>query len=831
MAIAAALEACPDKAASILADPAEEIFRNGPKYAPVDSYPTFEEGSRMLREQILAIAANPPDGPACIKATPGEGKTEWAVEASTMVARRDERTIIAQPTREMAHQVADRLEANKEAQRVSQKAIVLEGRHNGYTRTVIDALGRPQQVPVLPNCNRYEAVERAARKGYAAGAYVCPRCPYWPSGKKSDEERVGYANCCTYYKTLALAKGRLTLPGIVPSVIVTTHAGFIAHGCGKTDLKSDWAIIDEDPGNALRTTQSWSRDELERGCETIPALRLHRSLLGETMKVAVHVLDRFYQSSQKRKRLHPALQHLEWSEVRGLCDDMVAARYLGEWCLHGKTLARFVEAGARALGHDRDKAKGILGDAAEAKAWLDRGQLYDADDEEIEELPHSLEPELAKELLKVMLEAEDDRESAYAVSLRYNRASGWQWVLDRLDPIEYDGHLVLLDAYADDELVQRYFGLDAPPMTVDVRCRCRDNVTVKHFKVKTTRKVLDDVETRSEIYDKYLWPELEKLRGKKVLFYTSKRYVEWLRARVEAETLEFEAVAYKHWWQDRGDDNYGDYDGLVVFGTPIPNIVGERNSANAVFCGEESLDWRSNSKGRVDPRVKALEDSRRDKELYQAAYRLRPANSGGKEQRIILVTEMPLPVLREMPGALQDYNPQPALDLKWIGEEIADMQFWLDDCWSTAFSAFQYGLGKEFRKWGREAIYAEPGEEPPLFMPYEEIIKRWKRIRAVEERRKEQDGLVTAFGPPCSYVRTRAGAVPVWGNVWAGHRILRALQIVTRQPGEDLGGESVTFAEPGEERPIAAAARPLQQIYGWTAAERAPPGGMPDYDS
>jgi hypothetical protein len=437
----------------------------------------------------------------------------------------------------------------------------------------------------------------------------------------------------------------------------------------------------------------------------------------------------------------------------------------------------------------------IVLDAATTGTGVMRGEFIAMSEDRFDRLPHYKEPELANQVLKVIDQSDIDKEVAYTISLRRTEEHGWSIIFDRVRQLGYEGRLVVLDAYGDERLVRQWVGSDVQKH--EVRCRIDKNVTIKRYpNVRTSRAAMEKIEDRNTIYEKFISPELQLLEKKKVLFYTQKRYADWLMGRVGEEPYDFQQTAIKWWWMDRGDDNYRDYDALVVAGTPYPNILAERDFANALFAGEEPLSWERTKGVYDDERVQAHTLARREKELLQAPYRLRLARPKSKPQTVIIFSAMPLPVELELPGAVEEIKDHAYDSWDWqtetfFAEEVTAI-IEKYGCWTDAFSAFVF-MTDRFFSWLEDSSQTCP-------LSYRQLVYRMLMMRSSPKYTKFVANVVEKVlalsHHDCIY---RGKRVRIWGDVGKAYELLDKIRVGTRDPGvddEELH-EETPFEQPG----------------------------------
>lgn len=748
-------------------------------------YPSHAEAYAALEKALMPYRTQDPVAGTCILAatTPGVGKTRVGLHLASMKCVDNKRGMWAAPTRNIAWQAHDRLKSDE----YGTKVLMLEGRHNGYIALRTDKDGTETEQEVTPNCVRYERIALARMRGYPARTFVCNGCPHCPTYRNKAGEKPPSDQWCRYFKVLYEANNlpngekKATYSGYISSeeahnlkfnkmekIIVTTHhmaAAMIADG---EMLRPDWVIFDEDPISALRETYVWDEGELERDIDGDNFI-VFRALLKRTIFLAKkHLSEPLATPDEKKLRVQLRYNVHEATEY-------------GHTTLWGKSLARFMVVAARQLNVD---LKTVLETTSNTMPPVNPGQLSYMPAEQVARLPHYKEVDLAGELLRILETAEDQKETAYKVSLRHEPNKDWAFVWDHVRRISYEGPLFFLDAYGSPEIVKRYTNRDVT--VIDVKCQVRDNVTVRLYpEVSTNRSDMDDDEEREAIFDDWLLPELRKHDGKRVLIYTQKRYASWLEEKItEEKDLSFASLNFKWFWQDRGDDSFGDFDTVIVFGTPIPNIIAERQFANALYAGEEPISWKTNHNNEyLDVRAAEHTKARQQNELLQCVYRVRPALPNSKPQAIVIFSKMKLPMEIELKGAKQEKMLERHDEKSRCAVSIWHMYRDLG-CYADGFAPF-IGMDEHFVQWAR-------GERDDFPMDYETMCRRHKRVLRT---RAYRNGRTFAMRHFCNTSPTEA--VPVRQTLYRGrvlnyfgdeekvHKILDRMFEATREPGVD----------------------------------------------
>jgi len=337
--------------------------------------------------------------------------------------------------------------------------------------------------------------------------------------------------------------------------------------------------------------------------------------------------------------------------------------------------------------------------------------------------------------------------------------------------------LIYLDAYGEQLIADRIMG--RPVDIREVHCKVRENVNLKIFpEVNTSKKVMN--KWKDQLFNKYVDPELRMLSGT-VLFYTQKCYAKWLKDRIEEGNYGFGSFVIKYFWQDRGDDSYGDFDNLCMIGTPWSNIIGERNFCNALFHGEEPIDWSTGAKFVPnDPRVKAHNEARQEKEMLQALFRLRPSKPRDKEQNILVFSNMKLPLWFEMPGATLYTQKKPSVDEGGIAKTIIDTTKKFG-CWTDLLISFYKQEDNIFNWFDNGAL--DSVEDFPL--TYEKLIERFKLKAYLEEYTGYRDSIMSLFGYKGKTIDYRGRKIVCYGDEEKMRSLLDTLRLATRIPGAE----------------------------------------------
>jgi len=763
-----------------------------PKPIQPNLFSSFDEASNMLHDAMMLIGddiiAGKEIAATLFKTTPGIGKTEAALHLACKLAHAKKNCFLASVTRNMSWQIHDRIHGLKQGLR----AIVVDGRHGGYERKWVDNDG-VHIIPVEKNCFNYEKVELAHKKGYPVYKYVCAGCSYCPTYKYPDGEKAGYQLACPYYKRIYEARGWKPVSGVggtAPIFLLTHHMMANFHIDSETmKNRMDLAIYDEDPTAALRETHVWTEDELSK------------KLLNENMKPLRDFLKAVIYYAEYYRIASNYINGKDYKENPDKSPECKEAleksRYMGSIILHGKRLAAVLKHAAKM---DKTDLVPLLEMAETMDSGLSNGYFMNIPNftcSDLEKLPHYKEPELANELKRIFLDAENNEEFAYKVSLRWDEVNKWQVVWDEVRQINYGKSLLLLDAYGEKLIVDRITGRDV--VVREVHCKLRKNVKVRVFpEINTSRKSMNLY--KDKIFDNYIDPELRKLKGEKVLFYTQKCYVDWLKERIEKGNFQLDTFVVKYFWQDRGDDSYGDFDDQFIVGTPWSNPIGERNFCNALFHGDIPIDWTTGI-GYVpnDPRVKAHQEARQEKEMLQALFRLRPSKPRDKAQQILVFSNMKLPMEYEMPGAELYNQTNPSIDVDGIQKTMVAV-YKKFGCWTNYLASF-YGHHDQIFKWFDEGGL-ESDEEFPL--SYEELGRTFIRIKNTNIFDEKVENIFTKILALKQATFDYHGKeVHCWGDVEKLKSLLDTLRLATRIPGcdDEEGPYEPSVASEGETAP------------------------------
>lgn len=739
-------------------------------------FDSFEQASNVLHQAMMKlgdkiIAGN--DIPATLfKTTPGIGKTEAALHLVCHLAKHKKVCFFASATRDMSWQIYDRI--YKGFFGAGLRPIIIDGRHNGYNRKWFDEDGLHVK-PIPPNCHHYDKVEIAQNKGYPVHKYVCAGCSHCPAFKFADGGKVGYGGACEYYKRIYEARGWRPVQGAggTEPIFLLTHHMLVNFHTDSETMKDrmDLAIYDEDPTIALRTEYTWDSAEIHKEKLTNENMRGFRQYLqavlyfAEYYRISSQYLcgEDYYKNPDKSPECKEALSK---------------SKFMNTYTLSGKKLADVLKHAAKMNKTDLME---LLELTETVDVGLENGEIMNFPEFDVtqeEKLPFFKEPELANELKNIVLDAEKGEESAYKVSFRYDDLNKWSIVWDEVRQINYGRSLLYLDAYGEQLIADKIMG--RPVDIQEVHCKVRENVNLKVFpEVNTSKKVMN--KWKDQLFNKYVDPELRIFKGGKTLFYTQKCYAEWLKDRIEAGNYGFDSFVIKYFWQDRGDDSYGDFDNLCMIGTPWSNIIGERDFCNALFHGEEPIDW-STGKNFVpnDPRVKAHNEARQEKEMLQALFRLRPSKPRDKAQNILVFSNMKLPFWFEMPGATIGKQKKPSVDEAGIAKTIIDTTKKFG-CWTDLLISFYSQEGNIFNWFDNGGL--DSGEDFPL--TYEELIERFKLKAYLEEYTEYRDSLMSLFGHNWETIDYRGRKIAYYGDEEKMRSLLDTLRLATRIPGAD----------------------------------------------
>lgn len=735
----------------------------------------FDGAAKSVDDSVSALADKTFTNPVLVKTTPGIGKTESGIHLATRWSKIGNRNFYAVPTRDMCWQIWERFKGGFYGQ--GHKVVILEGRHNGYVRTRMNEKGQLDEITVHENCYNYDRVQRAASRGYPPGKFVCPACPYSPHHKNEEEqnEKVGMSYCCPYYKTLYQAAG-ITMKndewGWAP-IILVTHQMMATIATESELIKPGSVIIDEDWAPALTDTFSWPEQELTKKITGAEDLSVFRKLLFEALQLAKKY------KHQADYPLGPDADKDKTPDGILLRNAMKESKLFDSYAVWGKRLALYIKIAAKNIGFDY---KEVLEKARIADQGVDNGEYMNMTELRELSVPHYKEPELAEEILSIIGHSLEDKEFAYTVSLRWEeKQGGWCYHWQNVRRMKYGGPTVFLDAYGDEKLIQRITGQEVD--VIDVHCKVRNNVYIHaHTDVRTSKSSM--AINKDKIFDEYVHPYLIRFKNKKVLFYSLKCYENWLRSRVIDGKYDLDSFVCKHFWQDRGDDSYGDYDAVIMVGTPLSNIVAERHFANARFAGEEPLDW-STGKGFVynDERVQMHMDARQYKEMLQAIYRLREAKPRKKEQHVVIISTMKIDFNYEMPGSTFMWKPKGAAveeDKNAVFDSIYRV-FKTVGGWTDLFCAFVH-KHKHLAEW-LESVNS--GADKGFFFTYEEMKKRYNQWRKHPFHLGAKGMFVFGAGQKFREVMYRGKNIRVCGDV---NKVIEALELIrkaTREPGVD----------------------------------------------
>lgn len=759
-----------------------------PPSVPENLFDDFVESSETLDSSMyelgLKIISGEIVGPVLYKTTPGIGKTEAALHLACQVAKADKICFFSSATREMAWQISDRMYSGDFGNGL--RPIVIDGRHDGYTRKRLDKSGAVTKIDVKRNCHNYDKVEIAHKYGYPVYKYVCEKCPLCPHYKDASGHKTGYDGACQYYRRMWEALGWHPVygPGKSTPVFLMTHHMMANFHTDSESMKDriDLSIYDEDPTMALRTIVDWPKEEIEKKL-IYPNMRPFRNFLEFVMDKAD-----FYRESAKW------VGGEKYYKTNWTNDDVLKAfkeaKYMDSTIIFGKSLALLLKHCAELNEVD---LMGLLEMTSSMDTGLDSGGLMDINVSQSHILPKYKEPELAEELKNIVLDAEKGIEKAYKVSLRYNppvasedkkAKVGWSIIWDEVRQVNNGKSIVKLDAYGEKLISDRLMG--RPVDVREVYCKVRENVNVTVFpEVNTSKKSMDS--NKDEIFNTYVDPELRKIHnGDTVLFYTQKSYVSWLEYRIKSGNYDFGTFVIKYFWQDRGDDSYGDFDNLFIVGTPWSNIIGERNFCNALFHGEEPIDW-STGIGYVpnDPRVKAHQEARQEKEMLQALFRIRPSKPRVKPQNILIFSKMKLPLEFEMPGATTALQVEPSVDIDGIASTIRKT-YKKFGCWTDYFISFYSKIDNIFNWFDEGAL--DSGEEFPC--TYEELAEKFKLMGNKPGYEKYKESIFSVIGLKPKEIDYRGKKVSFYGDEEKFLEILDALRLSTKPEVDEGPGEA-----------------------------------------
>ena len=733
---------------------------------------TFDTAAPDVNDQMILLTDKVLDKPILVRTTPGIGKTEGGIHAATRYAKQGLTVFYALPTRDMCWQIHERFKSGYYGQ--GHRVIVFDGRHEGYIRTRINDKGFKDEIQIFANCQNYEKVTRCAARGFPPGAFVCPACPMWPHYKNEYGDKTGIGGACPYYQTLYKAAG---IPNKTDAygwatIVLVTHQMMASIVADSTMVKPDVIIVDEDWRTALREVFPWPKKELERQIKGAPELASFRKLLVKSTELA----EKY--KKQSEFPLGPDAEKDKTEMGKLLRDGIKKCKIHGSYGVWGITLANLLKAAAAEMGVDLVQ---VIEAASIADTGINRGAYMHMGDYQEMFVPHYRDSDLASELLMIIGNANDGKEFAYRVSLRWDDNEGWGYFWDYVRRSNFSGPSIFLDAYGSDMLVQRVCDRADPSdiEIIDVHCKVRSNVEVFSYgNAKTSRGAMES--SREELFE-YVDFHLRKSKGLKVLLYIPKCYVEWLKQKLKKGNYNLEAGMIKWFWQDRGDDNYGDYDTLIVFGSAYSNIVAEVHFANAMFYGEEPLDWTTGPGYiPVDPRVRVHLEARQQKEMLQAAFRIRPSKPRLKKQTIVFVSAMKLDLHYEFPGAKINFHKGPLIDANEVMKSVWNITKMVGG-WTELFSAFI--LKEEQLKEWLDAGGMKSGKD--FFMTYDEIVRDMKKWFVHPTYRASKGMLVSGPGYKFRMAAYRKKLIWMCGDEAKVKALLEQLRAATREPGVD----------------------------------------------
>jgi hypothetical protein len=403
-------------------------------------------------------------------------------------------------------------------------------------------------------------------------------------------------------------------------------------------------------------------------------------------------------------------------------------------------------------------------------------------EERFNRIPHDKEPAVALELQSVVSDAKQGKETAYKISLRKTADSLWSLYLDHIRRVNYGGKLIILDAYGEKDIYERVSGREVE--IAEIKCKCRDNVTAFHYSQSTSRRFMDNEKYRLRLYYENVVPVLKRNKNKKVLIYTQKRYAEWLAEMIKRSGFDLSAVAIKWYWMDRGDDSYGDFDTEILFGTSYSNVVGDMHLVNAMYAGEEVIDFSKLRNGEyADPRVAAVKKSRQENEMMQAIYRVRPSKPRSSPQEIHIISNMRLPLSYEMYGATIKTNHQPDFDKEGILIAIQRM-FDYFGFYTPVMAAFTYEVDLLI-DWYESGASSS---EKRLLMEYDELKNRMEVFcRYFFYKRTIRSLLGDGLDLIPEKIHFGDKNPTIWGNKEKAIEFLEHMQAEFREPGSDDG--------------------------------------------
>jgi hypothetical protein len=684
-------------------------------------YDDFHVASDELNDKLVALADKPPENPLLVVSTPGIGKTRAALNLSHKLAELDKTILFAAPTRNMVWQAYDRI---KETTHAAQPVVMLEGRHDGYTRTRINKKGETVTQEIGSNCIYYDKIKRASEKGYPSMHYVCMKCHMCPHYRDKKGIKNGWSKevICEYFNKIAEVtqvregKNKKAEEKKNKPIVVTTHHMMAVLLCEGSFIKPDWVIVDEDPLNALQETVYWSKKEIERKVIGDAFIQF-RAILAE----CIEIVEEYKPLADFCMGQKASIAKKKSKAAAKIISDIKEGTIFSQTTMGGIKLGRVMYQAAKNLGVDLAE---VLETASLTDPGVGRGELLNMPKYMFNQLPHHKEAELARALLDVLEEAQEGEDRVHKVSLRWSDDIGWQFNWHLVRRIKYGGPLIMLDAYGSPIIASQYCGREIDKL--EVHCKARNNVTLFHYWIKTTGRVMDNLKDRNKFFDDYVVPDLHRYAGKKLLVYVKKKYKDWFEDRIKKEYIDFEKLVIKWFWMDRGDDSYGDFDGIMIAGTPNPNIVGERHFANALFAGDdEPLNWKKDGKGKyLDERVEACQKIKKQNELQQQIFRIRPSKPRKTPQEIMIYSDMQFDAYVELQGATVVNSKSPTACSQEVFNSFGNIYEELG-CWTGVLAAFLF-IESMLLKWLKKGGL-DSGESFPI--TYEELKERIQRVK------------------------------------------------------------------------------------------------------
>jgi len=616
----------------------EETINLSDRPAPLSITDAREQLKNDLAQYINILKEGKPFPLRTLfKATPGLGKTTGVMDFIKQMIELGAVIVLASGTKK---QRDDHLALALDSGIFEDKIRIIEGR----TPLESDKNGN-----LTGNCAFTKTCNTAQSKGLLPGKNICKICPFFDS--------------CDYQEQFDKAKSlfvNIPLLGKKQGgLILANHASVLNLHTEKTNkIGAHLIILDEMPIKPLVDHAIFEKRELDSDLKKSSFSEIDQELfpfLAVFQTFLVHALNKAMERSQRTKASHEKKNVLRGSNF---------IRWLAQ-------IARNKQVNLNQLLIDSIQEGQSLGfnkeDEEEQEKSERQGINFDFSlgdknlAENIEKLPNYRLYDLAVCMLEELTAYKENREFHPRIVLCYEPVPKAKIILNTVKPYSKKTPIMFLDAYADPWLYEQLFCY--PVRVHEYNVELPKNVELIQVQTSTSKKCFNknNKKSYSNKAETFLKPEIEKATGKKILIYThlafEKDLAKFLTDQLNFEPFETDqgplfkkrdgtTIAIKHFYQDRGDDNFKDFDTCLLWGTSYPDEGPLLDDLAALLDAKNDplpIDRKGKTKkGEYkDKRISEFIRSFREYELLQALYRIRPA-SATTSKRIVIFSKLPL---------------------------------------------------------------------------------------------------------------------------------------------------------------------------------------------